>query len=296
MIAALAPRFLENELETELQIRNIPVVARSGRLFLCDVAEDSGLIWVDDVWKDVQEVPIDSISHGGRILQQWRIPFVNGSQENFCRAELILESIKRFPITRLRFGQPLPQGPWGVLALPHPKCMWVSTQPRARVPLGCAEFYENRTEPPSRAYLKLWELMIVHGIQVQGPRVVDLGAAFGDWTWVLLHMGLEVIAVDKSALADTVARHPRVRVLRESAFGLDPCTFDSVDTVFSDVICYPSRALKLVQKWIHAGVRQIVCTVKFQGTTDWESIDAFRLIPDPQLIHQYANKHELTWV
>ena len=138
--------------------------------------------------------------------------------------------------------------------------------------------------------------MTVHGIDVQGPRVVDLGSAPGGWTWVLLQMGLEVIAVDKSPLADTVAFHPRVRVLRESAFGLEPCTFDSVDTVFSDVICYPSRALKLVQKWIHAGVRQIVCTVKFQGTTDWESIEEFCSIPDSRLIHQYANKHELTWV
>lgn len=296
MIVALAPRFLENELEVELRIRGIRPAARSGRLFLCDTLSDPGLIWADDVWEDVQVVPVASIAQGGRILKKFGIPFANASQENFRRAELMLQNVRRFPLRRLRFGEALPPGPWAVFALPAPNCLWVSLRTRARVPLGWAEFEENRTEPPSRAYLKLWELFTVHGVRVPGKRVVDLGAAPGGWTWVLAQMGFDVTAVDKAPLAEAAACHPHVRILRQSAFGLDPRELGPVDAVFSDIICYPARALMLVKKWMQAGTSLIVCTVKFQGPTDWDAIRAFGAIDGSRLIHQYANKHELTWV
>ncbi len=296
MIIALSPRFLEHELEMELGRRGIAIAARSGRIFLCDADSDPGLLWADDVWMDVQERPAASIAAGARNLKEFKVAFVNASQENFRRAELMLDSARRFPVRRLRFGEPLPAPPWGVFALPAPDRMWMSVRPRARVPLGMAEFEENRSEPPSRAYLKLWELFTVHGVRVPGRRVVDLGAAPGGWTWVLLRMGLDVLAVDKAPLSPALVRHPGLQVQRESAFGLDPKSIGPVDAVFSDVICYPVRALKLMRRWLDAGVRLAVCTVKFQGATDWEAIEAFAAIPGSRFIHQYANKHELTWI
>ena len=86
---------------------------------------------------------------------------------------------------------------------------------------------------------------------------------------------------------------PNVDVRRESAFGLDP---EPVDWLFSDVICYPGRLLALVRRWMEAGAaRNIVVTVKFQGTTDHAVAAEFAAIPGGTLFHGAHNKHELMW-
>jgi 23S rRNA (cytidine2498-2'-O)-methyltransferase len=41
-------------------------------------------------------------------------------------------------------------------------------------------------------------------------------------------------------------------------------------------------------------VRNFVCTLKFQGTTDHESAAAFGAIPGARVLHLHYNKHELT--
>ena len=63
------------------------------------------------------------------------------------------------------------------------------------------------------------------------------------------------------------------------------------------MVCYPERLLGLVRRWIEAGAaRRFVCTVKFQGTTDFATMRAFAAIPGSRLMHLHNNKHELTWV
>jgi 23S rRNA (cytidine2498-2'-O)-methyltransferase len=70
-----------------------------------------------------------------------------------------------------------------------------------------------------------------------------------------------------------------------------------VDWLFCDVVCYPKRLLTLVQKWLAAGsVRRFVCTLKFQGATDFETAQRFAAIPGSRLMHLHHNKHELTWL
>jgi 23S rRNA (cytidine2498-2'-O)-methyltransferase len=55
--------------------------------------------------------------------------------------------------------------------------------------------------------------------------------------------------------------------------------------------------LGLVQKWLQAGnVRRFVCTLKFQGATDFEVMRSFAAIPGSKLLHLHHNKHELTWI
>ncbi len=71
---------------------------------------------------------------------------------------------------------------------------------------------------------------------------------------------------------------------------------EPADWLFSDVICYPTRLLALVRRWIAAGtVPRMLCTVKFQGETDHEAVAAFAAIPGAALFHAAHNKHELTW-
>jgi len=165
-------------------------------------------------------------------------------------------------------------------------------------PNGWCEFEEDKISPPSRAYLKLWELFTVHGIRPSaGERVLDMGASPGGWTWVLSGLGCSVTAIDKAPLDFAVAAMNGVEYIQASAFGLRPAVCGSVDWLFSDIICYPEKMMQLVRRWQEEGtVKNFVCTVKLQGNNTVAVLDEFLQVPGSSLIHLHANKHEHTWV
>ena len=81
------------------------------------------------------------------------------------------------------------------------------------------------------------------------------------------------------------------------AFGLEPASVGAVDWLFSDVICYPARLFRLVERWRASGlVKNFVCTIKFQGETDHETAAAFAALPGAEVLHLHNNKHELTFM
>jgi 23S rRNA (cytidine2498-2'-O)-methyltransferase len=108
----------------------------------------------------------------------------------------------------------------------------------------------------------------------------------------MAQLGAAVTAVDKAPLDPAVAALPNVSAMQESAFGLEP---RPVDWLVCDVIAYPERLLALMQRWI-GSARRIVCTVKFQGQTDFAAQDGFAAIEGSCLMHLFHNKHELTFV
>jgi 23S rRNA (cytidine2498-2'-O)-methyltransferase len=193
---------------------------------------------------------------------------------------------------------PAPTAPLGSWTLIDAATILAAPHCSSPFPNGEVQFVEDRAAPPSRAYLKLGELFTLLGQRpAPGELCVDLGASPGGWTWVLQQLGARVISVDKAPLDDRVARLPAVEYRRASAFALDPQTLGSVDWLFSDVVCYPKRLLALVEKWLAAGsVRRFVCTLKFQGATDFEAMRRFAAIPGSRLLHLHHNKHELTWL
>ena len=70
----------------------------------------------------------------------------------------------------------------------------------------------------SRAEFKLIEAIKVFDLKLPKQGLaLDLGAAPGGWTRVLLNHHLEVIAVDPAKLAPTLKKHPKVRHYRETA-------------------------------------------------------------------------------
>ena len=162
---------------------------------------------------------------------------------------------------------------------------------------GEPRFVEDKSGPPSRAYLKLWEGLTRLGHHPgPGDRCLDLGAAPGGWTWVIAQLGAEVTAVDKAPLDPAIAAHPGVNFRPESAFSLDPRQESPVTWLFSDVICYPARLLGLVRRWIEAEMADnILCTIKFQGETDHAIIAEFQQIQGATLFHAAHNKHEVTF-
>ena len=197
----------------------------------------------------------------------------------------------------LVFGSPAPAARLGSWTLIDKDTVLAAADCLSPFPNGEVQFVEDRTAPPSRAYLKLWELFTLMGERPRpGELCLDLGASPGGWTWVLQKLGARVVSVDKAPLDPSLAGLAGIEYRRESAFALDPGVIGPVDWLFSDVVCYPARLLALVERWLAAGTcRNFLCTIKFQGPTDHETARRFAAIPGSELRHLFHNKHELTW-
>ena len=214
------------------------------------------------------------------------------------RAALILERLPHVSAKPIVFPAKAPTAPLGSWTLLSPNRLLAAARCSSPFANGEVAFVEDRTGPPNRAYLKLWEALVRLG-RWPGPgeRCLDLGASPGGWTWVLAALGAEVIAVDKAPLDPKVAAMPGVTWRGESAFALKPESVGAVDWLFSDIVCYPARLLRLVETWRSSGlVRNFACTLKFQGETDHDTAAAFAAIPGAQVVHLHHNKHELTFL
>lgn len=292
----LAARGFGADLLEELALQGVPVRLSADRLVVTD-APPAEAYWVQNVWRDCFTRPFASISEAAAILRSVQR---NWAKYSICchrRAELIQQQLPRYSRRPLRFLQPLPTQPMGGWTLLDSGTLLASADCASPFPNGEALFEEDHSAPPSRAYLKLWELFTVHGFHPRpGEVCLDLGSAPGGWTWVLQGLGCRVVSVDKAALEPRIARLPGVRHLRQSAFALEPQEAGPVDWLFADVVCYPERLYALVQRWLEAGTaRNFVCTVKFQGATDHGIVRRFAAIPGSRLVHLYHNRHELTW-
>jgi len=289
----LAPEDFVAELQTEL---GDAVLETHGRLVLAD-GPARPAAWAANVWHDPVKIEIASIGDAAKKLRAIQRNWALYSAVHHRRAALIAERLPKVSAKPLTFGDPAPTAPLGSWTLLDPNTLLAAPHCSSAFPHGEVAFVEDRTVP-SRAYLKLWEAFTVLGVRPQpGQFCIDLGASPGGWTWVLQGLGARVLSIDKAPLDATIAGLPNVEQRRESAFALDPKTVGPVDWLFSDVICYPKRLLATVQKWLAAGnVGRFICTVKFQGATDFEAMRGFAAIPGSRLIHLHYNKHELTWV
>ena len=288
----LAPAGFVAELKHEL---GAAVRETHGRLVIAD-GPPRPVAWVANIWHAPQRLAITSIGDAAKRLRAMQRNWTLYPTAHHRRAALVVDKLPKVSAKPLRFGDPAPTAPLGSWTLLDANTLLAASQCSSPFPNGEARFVEDKTAP-SRAYLKLWELFTLIGERPRaGDTCLDLGASPGGWSWVLAHLGARVTAVDKAALAPSVTRLPNVTVLQQSAFALEPQSVGPVDWLFSDVICYPARLLALVEKWMKAGtVRRFVCTVKFQGATDVDTVRRFAQISGTRLLHLHHNKHELTW-
>jgi 23S rRNA (cytidine2498-2'-O)-methyltransferase len=293
--AYLAADGYERQLRDELARAGVKVKAEHGRLFRTN-KPDIGAAWAANTWRDPIEIPITSIGHAASQLKAIQRNWVAYAPEHTGRARLIVEKLPYVSAKPIEFDRPMARAPLGSFTLLAPDRMLVSADCASPFSNGEAEFVEDRAGPPSRAYLKLWEALVrIDHRPGPGDTVLDLGASPGGWTWLLAKTGANVIAVDKAPLAANVGAMRNVRWHEGSAFALEPSEIPSVAWLFSDIICYPERLLRLVQKWRAAGVQNMVCTIKLQGETDYAAIDAFKAEPGAEVFHSSHNRHELTF-
>jgi len=295
--AYLAAEGFESQLREELAQAGVSARAEHGRLFLSD-APAHAAAWAANVWHDCIELPVASIGTAAKALRDIQRNWAMYAPVHHRRAALIQERLPHVSAKPVVFPAAAPTAPLGSWTLLAPDRMLAAASCTAPFPNGELELVEDKVGPPSRAYLKLWEALVrLRRWPQPGERCLDLGACPGGWTWVLARLGAHVIAVDKAPLDPRVAAMPGVEWRGESAFGLDPASVGPVDWLFSDVICYPARLLRLVERWRASGlVRNFVCTIKFQGETDHETARAFAAIPGASVLHLHQNKHELTFL
>jgi len=111
---------------------------------------------------------------------------------------------------------------------------------------GGAVRFQKEEEQISRAKFKLLEAERAFGLDFASCRnAVDIGAAPGGWTSLLLERGLRVTAIDPAALHPSLNGHPRLTFLRKTA---DAVKFQ--DDQFELLVCDMSWNPKLMAKLI----------------------------------------------
>lgn len=295
LCAYLAPAAFVSELKAELQA----IYAVHENLILAEGPRQKS-VWAQCIAEDVQIQNFSSIGEAVKILRAAGKSWALQPIASHRRADLIQDQLPKYKIKALDFLAPPPHYPMGLWALLDEKTLLYSAKTSSPFPRGEIIFNEDKSTPPSRAYLKLWELFTVHSVTpVAGERVIDFGSCPGGWTWVLQQLGCEVISIDKAPLDAKIQALPRVHFIKTDAFAMKPekliQEFGSIDWFFSDIICYPPKLFELVRDWIDKGFcARFVCTIKFQGETDFETMKRFEEDLGAKVLHLYHNKHEVT--
>lgn len=286
MIAYLAPTSLTHLLNRELKGKK----KQYGDLFLSEEPLQK-VYFVQNIWQECEIVEITSIADAARKLRALQKYWYHYSFQLHRRVTLIQELLP--PIKQLSFpATPLNIGSYTLLSENE---MLISKRCLRPFPNGVANFIENKKDPPSRAYLKLWEIFtILQKHPNSKDNCLEIGAAPGGWSWVLKDLGVKLTAVDRASLAPNV--QGRVTFIRGDAFKLDPKEFEPLDWIFSDAICYPEKLFEWIGKFLAIHNANFVCTIKFQGNDHYEWIKRFANIENSNLFHLSHNKHELTWV
>lgn len=259
--------------------------------------------WAKCVMENPTIMHFDSIGSCSGVLRSIQRNWAPYRFTLFRRAELIQEKLPYINLKPRKFPTDIPKSPIGLWTLIDSKTAIFSEKTNSFLPAGTLCFEEDHVNPPSRAYLKLQESLtlanLLNGTKLpsNGTRCFEAGASPGGWTWVLTQLGASVYAVDRSPLSPELMNNPLVKFAAHDAFTLSPKEVGMCDRVFSDVICYPERLYEWCCRWLESGLtKNMICTIKMQGKTDWKIIKNFQDIPGSRIVHLNYNKHELTWI
>ncbi|HYE84404.1 MAG TPA: SAM-dependent methyltransferase [Clostridia bacterium] len=153
----------------------------------------------------------------------------------------------------------------------------------------------------SRAKYKLMEAIEVFHINMKSfSRALDLGAAPGGWSSVLLEHGLQVTAVDTGDMDDRLYKYPGFKFLKINASELELAQ-DSFDLLTSDISWNPKNTARLIigaSKYLKPEGTAVV-TLKLMGGKVRKTIkevtalynEVFEILEIKQLFH---NRDEVT--
>lgn len=252
-----------------------------------------------EAWYDINIQKFTSVDEAAGILKKSSdgLSLCNLETGWFKKADSIkhaTQSLKSIPA--IKFKQPLVLPVqsliWGLL---DTQTLFVSQPTIGQPPLGQYEFVESKTEPPSRAYLKLWNLLSVMDLKISTEdKILELGASPGGWSWVLAPTCGKLTCIDRSPLEPNLMKNSKITFLKGDAFSLSMTLAEQHDWIFSDLICEPQKLLESIVLWKKTNPKLgIVATIKFKGPTDFGILKEFKKIKGANLIHLYQNKHEV---
>jgi 23S rRNA (cytidine2498-2'-O)-methyltransferase len=289
--------YLAKEGFEELLIRELNHIKdRFDNLVVAEGAAQK-VFFAQNIWYDVEAVPFSSIAEAAKLLRARGALWALHPNKYLGRSRLIQEKLPYFSPKPIVFPGNTPKATLGSWTLINENLMLVSTHCLSPFASGQPIFVESKV-PPSRAYLKLWEALLLEGIKsLEGQYCLDIGASPGSWTWALCQLGAKVYAVDRAPLDPAVQALDSVTAVQKDAFSLQPKDFPQLDWIFSDVICYPEKLLSWIKIFIAANPTvQCICTLKFQGDGGYGVVKDFLEIPYSKVRYLYHNKHELCWI
>ncbi|MBP9838058.1 MAG: hypothetical protein KBC84_05035 [Proteobacteria bacterium] len=289
--AYLAPDKFQSILKKELK----SITATYENLILTSTKPQRAF-WAQNIWFNPEIIEFDSISDAVKKLKARQRNWILYSSDFHRRAKLIEENLPHVSCKPLTFPQEMPKSKLGSWTLISKNELLAATDCSSLFPNGVVSFVENKTEPPSRAYLKLFEaLTLLEKFPKTGDSCLDVGASPGGWTWVLDTLGAKILSVDRSELESSLMKKKNITFKKADAFSITP-EDNKFDWIFSDVICYPEKLLSWCKEWIASEkVSNMICTIKFQGESSYEIAKEFASLPHSQVLHLFNNKHELTF-
>jgi len=255
--------------------------------------------WTRNIWTSPLLIEFSSVGEAAAMLREIQRNWAPLPARLHRRSALIASKLPPLPNKPKPFPFAIPDAPMGAFTLLDEHLLLASPTCTSPFPNGEFDFVEDHEGPPSRAYRKLWEALLLAGAMPgPGDRCLDAGAAPGGWTWALAGLGASVLAIDRAELDPRVAAMPGVECRRGDAFALRPEDIGPVDWLFSDVISYPPTLLAWVEAWVESGLaKNMICTIKMQGADfDRATTERFAAIPGSRVLHLWHNRHELTWM
>jgi 23S rRNA (cytidine2498-2'-O)-methyltransferase len=157
---------------------------------------------------------------------------------------------------------------WIGISEPTNSSAWPMGIPRLKAVYGA----------PSRSAQKLAEaLQVFLTAEERAERLhegitgVDLGAAPGGWTWVLVRNGLQVTAIDNGKLADAVMATGQVEHLRADGLAWRPRR--PVHWLVCDMAEKPARVAGLMADWLAEGhCNEIIFNLKLPMKKRYEEV------------------------
>lgn len=248
-----------------------------------------------NTWLNPQLIRFKSISDAAKKLKSIQKNWIHVPNVNFRKAQLISDQLAPIKAKVISLAKPIPDSPIGHWTLISDDTMIAASACTSKVPNGIYNFEENK-EPPSRAYLKLWELFKRIGF-IPNPEstCLDLGASPGGWSWVLSNLTNEVISIDKSPLINLDKKN--IRFVKHDILKTDWHKFiDKIDWIFCDAALDPDKIIPIIDRIIKDYPKiSFVCTLKQKGCTLTKETNRLLYCRNSKVISLYNNKHEFTW-
>lgn len=254
------------------------------------------LKFMQNGWINPKVISISSIKDGAGQLRKMGRNWAFHPTTLHRRGLLVQDLLPKYKNEAICFPSETDNKQMGGWTLLDQNTIVAASDTTSSFPHGQMSFIEDKT-PPSRAYLKLYEILTrLNKRPMSGDTCLELGASPGSWTYVLGSLGANIIACDRAPLDPILSKFPNVQYKSGDAFKLTPDKIGPIDWLFSDLICYPDRLLSFIKEWIAAETcKNFICTIKFQDMVSLDVLKEFEDIPGSQIIHLFHNKHELTW-